>query len=52
MLEDIISVGVLQWWNDNQQQKTFYIWKKIFFELVCIKGDFAKYFAKCHNLFI
>ena len=21
------------------------------FELFCIKNDFAKYFAKCHNLF-
>ena len=28
----------------------FYGWKSLWF--ICIENNFAKYFAKCHNLFI
>ena len=37
--EDVIFTQVLGWWNYNWQ----------FFELFCIKNDFAKCFAKCCN---
>ena len=51
--EEIIFAVVLNNDEITINIKTPFLWEqKNLFELFCIETDFAKYFAKCRNLFI